>query len=412
MKLAYVVADRGVSLSGTSGSAVHVREFATALAARGTAVTLFTACPPDEATCAHLPFAVVDLTTDPVLRALRQQVSKNLRARACSPAHAWELYSLLLNQILLEQLTQHRAAVDAVYERQSLWSVAGLQFARRHDLPFFLEVNAPLLAQQQAYRELAMIDVAAAIERLVIPAADRLLLTSPVLLASVRAAGASRRQVRVLPCGVPRWMFPANGRLGVRGASEFVLGFVGSLKPWHGVDLLLEAFRQLRALDSGYRLLIVGDGPMRGEVEAFCRQHGLSRAVTLTGAVDHRSVPTWLAQIDVGLAPYPPMPAFYFSPLKLWEYAAAGVPIVASASGELPRLFPHKSAALLHPPGNVRKIVAHVERLRHDPALARRFARRARRTAKLYTWDRIAARFEAIARRAVAARGRPPGHHS
>jgi glycosyltransferase involved in cell wall biosynthesis len=208
--------------------------------------------------------------------------------------------------------------------------------------------------------------------------------------------------MRVIPCGVARSLFPASGRLGARGADEFVLGFVGSLKPWHGIDILLEAFLQLSYISSNYRLLLVGDGPLRPEVESFCRSHNISPLVTIAGSVDAARVPEYLARIDVGLAPYPPLPSFYFSPLKIWEYAAAGVPIVASASGDLPRLFPHRVAALLHPPGSVGKIVKHVERLRGDRDLGCRLARRARQVAKLHTWDRLAARFETLAKRALA----------
>jgi glycosyltransferase involved in cell wall biosynthesis len=310
---------------------------------------------------------------------------------------------LLLNQTLLGELGKLRQQIDVVYERHSLWSFAALQFAQREGLPYFLEVNAPLTDQQEAYRDLDLRETAQAIERLVFPAADRIILTSPALKGYARARGASQRRMRVIPCGVSRGFFPESGRAGTRGKSEFVVGFIGSLKPWHGVGSLLEAFRLLAELSPSYRLLLVGDGPLLPYVKDFCRRHHLSHLVTLAGSVDYERVPEYLAQIDVGVAPYPALPSFYFSPLKIWEYAAGGVPIVASASGDLPQLFPHKSAALLHPPGSVRKIVKHVERLRQDRALGRRLARRARRIAKQHTWDRLAARFESLAAHVLAA---------
>ena len=98
------------------------------------------------------------------------------------------------------------------------------------------------------------------------------------------------------------------------------------------------------------------------------------------------------------------MERFYFSPLKIWEYAAGRVPIVASESGEIPRLFPHRQAALLHAPGKVRKIVKHVERLRRDPHLRERLARRARAVAKEHTWDRLAGRFHTLTERLLEGR--------
>jgi len=404
MRIAYVCADRGIALSGRGGSAIHVREFANSLVRRGSDVTVFSAGPVGGGAGELPDCSIVDLAADATLNELRARLAKELRAAGGGGIRAAETYSLLLNQSLIEALEWRRGRVDVVYERHSLWSFAGLQFARRHRLPFFLEVNAPLTDQQQQYRELEMIETARVVERYLFSGADRLLVTTGSLCDYVHARGASRRNVRILPCGVSRAMFPESNRLGPREGEEFVIGFVGSLKPWHGVQILLDAFVELRKISSAYRLLIVGDGPMMPEVRSFCRANRLGRAVMLAGSVDHGEVGRYLARMDVGLAPYPDLRLFYFSPLKVWEYAAAGVPIVASASGDLPDRFPHRSAALLHPPGRVGKIVKHVEKLRKNPELGRRLARRARRVAKLHTWDRLAARFATMAERLVARR--------
>ena len=410
LRVAYICADRGVPVSGRGGSSTHVREFASGLVGRGVPVTLLAACPPDGLGRDQAPCPVVDLSSDPLLHDLRGRIARQLRTNGHESTRAAEIYSLMLNQTLLQELTKLRPQIDVVYERHSLWSFAGLQFARREGVPYFLEVNAPLTDQQQAYRDLDLRETAQGIEQLVFPAADRVILTSPALSTYARARGASQRRMRVIPCGVSRGFFPESGRAGTRDEREFVLGFVGSLKPWHGVGILLEAFQLLSQLSPSYRLLLVGDGPLLPYVKDFCRRHRLSPLVTLAGSVDHDRVPEYLARIDVGAAPYPALPSFYFSPLKIWEYAAGGVPIVASASGDLPRLFPHKSAALLHPPGSVRKIVKHVERLRQDRDLARRLARRARRIARLHTWDRLAGRFESLAAHVLAARRQPENH--
>jgi glycosyltransferase involved in cell wall biosynthesis len=264
-------------------------------------------------------------------------------------------------------------------------------------------VNSPLSSQQLDYRELVLDEVAAAVEGMLCTHADRVLVTSAALADHARARGASRRRVRLVRCGAPRELF-ALPRRPSRGGEheEFVLGFVGSLKPWHGIEILLHVFLRLREISPAYRLLVVGDGPMMPQVREFCRAHSLEAFVELPGRVAHEEMPHWLGRMDAGLAPYPDLPSFYFSPLKIWEYAAAGVPIVASASGELPQLFPHKRAALLHPPGKIHKILKHVETLRRSPDLGPRLARRARRTAREYTWDRLAARVETIATRALA----------
>jgi len=176
-----------------------------------------------------------------------------------------------------------------------------------------------------------------------------------------------------------------------------VIGFLGSLKPWHGMHHLLRAFVRLHRRDQSYRLLIVGDGPLRPAVETTCRRTRVAGAVRITGNVGYAEIPRLLWQMDVGVAPYPSLPHFYFSPLKIYEYMAARVPIVASAAGQIAEILTHRQTALLHPPGSVGKMVEHIERLRADPGLRARLARRARRLqVKKFTWDRNAARVLAM----------------
>ena len=101
--------------------------------------------------------------------------------------------------------------------------------------------------------------------------------------------------------------------------------------------------------------------------------------------------------MDVAVAPYPKLAGFYFSPLKVYEYMAAGRPIVASSVGQVADVLTHRRTALLHPPGSVRKLVEHVEELRRRPQLRERLGRDARRLAsKRFTWDRNAARVLAM----------------
>lgn len=418
MRIAYVSADRGVRPAGRGGSATHVRELVRALVARGAAVTVLT--PAADGAARVLGCEVVDLQAEPGFANLRDRIYRSLHSRSIHSRSIHdrrvesldeqsqaphEAISLLLNDSLTRALESMSPPPDIVYERQSLWSVAGLQFAQRRGIPHLLEVNAPLVEQQRDYRQLDLVPVATAIEDFLLSSSDRVLVTSPALVPYARDHGASGRRVRTVPCGVPGALLHHRRAFGKRNSpTQFVIGFVGSLKPWHGLDVLLQAFRKLHDIDFGYRLLIVGDGPLRESVEAWLRSHNLHAFAEITGEVEPEAIAGWLAKMDVAVAPYPDLPLFYFSPLKIWEYAGAGVPIAASESGDLPRLFPHREAALLHRPGSVTKLVSHIERLRTSPGLASRLARRARQIARTHTWDRIAARVERIADDALRAR--------
>ena len=73
-----------------------------------------------------------------------------------------------------------------------------------------------------------------------------------------------------------------------------------------------------------------------------------------TGAVPHEEIPAWLGHFDVALAPYRPTEhAFYFSPLKLFEYMACGVPTVAARLGQIEEVVRHGETGLLYTPGQL-----------------------------------------------------------
>ncbi len=87
----------------------------------------------------------------------------------------------------------------------------------------------------------------------------------------------------------------------------FTVGFCGNLKPWHGIDTLLDAFTILHRRHPNTRLLVVGEGPVAETVERRRDQNGLGGAVPeLTGRVAADDVPGLLTSMDVATAPYPP----------------------------------------------------------------------------------------------------------
>jgi glycosyltransferase involved in cell wall biosynthesis len=122
---------------------------------------------------------------------------------------------------------------------------------------------------------------------------------------------------------------------------KIIVMFVGAFRTWHGVHHLLRAMRQLRERrQDAFHAVLIGDGPERARAEADVRDAQLDN-VTLLGARPHDEIPAWLAAADIGVAPFdvhahaPLALTFYWSPLKVFEYMAAGLPVVAP---DIPRL--------------------------------------------------------------------------
>jgi len=396
LHIAYVSTDRGIPVPGTKGGSTHVRELVNALAGRGARVDVLTTRATDGARPRGLDAEVTDVF-DGFSRGIRDQI-RRIAPGVSGEVIAGETTGLLVNHELYLRLhaLHARRRIDAIYERYALWGYGGLRFARDAGLPFLLEVNAPLRLEQAQYRALRNAVVAEALEAELFHCADRVLVPSEALRGYVIARGGRPGRVRVVPNAAdPAFFRPPPSTSAAR--SPFVIGFVGSLKPWHGIEDLLRAFVRLRRQSSDYRLLIVGDGPLRSVIEQTQRRAGLGDAIRVTGSVAYEEVRRLLWEMDVAVAPYPRLAGFYFSPLKIYEYMAAGRPIVASAIGQVAEVLTHRRTALLHPPGSVRKLVEHVEELRRRPRLRERLGREARRLAvKRFTWDRNAARVLAM----------------
>jgi glycosyltransferase involved in cell wall biosynthesis len=407
LHIAYVCADGGVPIGGRKGASTHVGELTRALVQRGAAVRILAARTAGAIAANHPSAPVIDLGTQTASRMMRQAVFAAAATRR-QQAQAAEAYGLLLNQVLFTALERlhRRWRIEAVYERYSLWSYAGVCFAREARIPLLLEVNAPLREEQRRYRSLDNAAAAASLESYVLRMADYVLVPSAALRAYVVERGVRPGAVRVVPNAAEPALFRrgATVRAPRRRGGEFVVGFLGTLKPWHGVEDLVRAFHRLRRRCSVYRLLIAGDGPLRPALERELRRYRLSDAVTFSGEIDHDQVPLLLARMHVAVAPYPRLAGFYFSPLKLFEYMAAGLPVVASDIGQIGEILVHRKTALLHRPGAIAEMVAHIEELRRHPALAARLAREARRLVRnRFTWrrnaDRVLAMITALRRR-------------
>lgn len=374
MRIAYVCADPGVPIFGTKGSSVHVRSVLEALVGLGARVELF-----------------VSRLGGPIPECLAHVPLHSLPRPAKGDPVARERAALAANAALARALAE-RGEFDLVYERYSLWSWAGMEHARATGAAGTLEVNAPLIDEQATHRTLVDRAGAEAVAARAFGAASALIAVSSGVAEWLERQTAARGRVRVVPNGVDPARFAARGpRRPARAEGDgggFTVGFVGTLKPWHGLDLLVDAFARMHRARPQSRLLVVGDGPGRGELEADVRARGLTGAVTIAGAVGHDRVPDLLAAMDVAVAPYPDLQPFYFSPLKLFEYMAAGLPVVATRVGQVADVIEHGRTGLLCPPGNPAKLAAELEAVAAGPALGARLGAAARSAVcRRHSWD-------------------------
>lgn len=216
-----------------------------------------------------------------------------------------------------------RAAVrldpTLLWERHTLFSDAGWKVHAATGAPWILEVNAAPVAERLRYETVRLRGWAEDWERDVLTAAPRVLAVSAWLAEWLRSLGC--RDVRHVPNGVAPHVGDREGArraLGLDG--KVVVGFLGSMKPWHGVERLPAL---LDAMPDTVGLL-VGDGPVRVTHPRLVH----------AGQVSEARVADLVAAMDVGLAPYGPDAPPWFCPLKVLAYRAQGTPIVATDVGD------------------------------------------------------------------------------
>lgn len=222
-------------------------------------------------------------------------------------------------------------------------------------------------------------------------AADRFLAISEASRAALLADGAPPDRIEVLPHGIDLERFCAAPP--PRNDPPVVL-YVGRLSVEKGVGVLVEAVGRLRAAGTPARLVVVGDGPLRRDLE---RAAG---AAAFVGEVPFGEIHRFYREADVVAVPSVPTPGFR----EQWGFAAAeamatGRAVVASDLGGLPEVV--GDAGLLVPPGDAAALAAALGDLLADPArrddLGARGAARVRaRFDRLRIAERLAAVYRSL----------------
>ncbi|NLF89739.1 MAG: glycosyltransferase family 4 protein [Corynebacterium marinum] len=359
MNIAYILADPGIGVFGSKGASVHVQEMIRALRHHGHTVTVFCVRRGEKDGTELVPEDLADLEVIdvPVAKGMGAERERNLR---------------LASDALVAAISARD--FDFAYERYSLFSDVGM----RVGVPFILEVNAPLIEEQSIHRELADVATAHRLTEEMFRTAEVVSCVSEPVACWVHGIAPQARAV-VTPNGVnAERIRPAD-----RTTGPLTVGFVGTLKPWHGTGILLAAVAQAR---HPWLLEFCGTGPEQQALEEQAAQLGIHERVRFHGAVAPSAVPDILAGWDVACAPYPEAEGHYFSPLKVYEYMAAGLPVIASRVGELSELL--DARGILLEPGSVEQLTAALDQLASDPALRADLGRAARaHVEEHHTWN-------------------------
>jgi len=292
-----------------------------------------------------------------------------------------------------------------VYERLGKFQIGGAEVSRKMGIPLVVEYNASI-AELERYYGVGLKSAALDREERTIAAASLLVVVSKKLQSTLLERGVAGEKILVLPNAVApaKLMESADPnkvrrRFGLEGVP--VIGFMGNFAAWHGTDNLLELIGRVSRRAREARFLIVGGAPGNPLYDRFRRrlsEEGLRPRVSLAGSIPHEEVGSYLSAMDVALIPDA---TEYGSPVKTFEYMAAGKAVIAPRVGPIEEVIQDGETGVLFERNNVEMLVEKTMRLLGDPAERERLGLSARDyVLKHHTWERNAGRvLEELARR-------------
>ncbi|MFO7166413.1 MAG: glycosyltransferase [Chloroflexota bacterium] len=222
-------------------------------------------------------------------------------------------------------------------------------------------------------------------EQLCVDMADGITTINHLLAGVRRQQGA--KNILVMPNGVELSHFQ---RARDKRPHPPTLAYIGTLDSAWGVDLVIRAMPELARRIPGVRLLIAGTGPAEKELRALSREIGAESHVVFLGLLRREDVPNVLAEADVGVATSRLDSSFrkYATPLKLVEYMAAGMAVIATRVGQTEIMMQQSQAGALID-FDVAQFVEAAARLFQDQAYYATCIANGSRYAAQYDWNAL-----------------------
>jgi glycosyltransferase involved in cell wall biosynthesis len=290
-----------------------------------------------------------------------------------SEAFAKDLRWLYEEQKALPINIERFRSAPFIWQHHDLFQTRGLKLASRLGLPSVLFVDAPYVWESHKW----------GVPRIgwewfskkwgdsrPITKADLVLVVSEEVKRAVVDLGVDASRVLITPCTVSPARFDRVKGIEVRKSlglnDNFIVGWVGSFRKFHSLDLLIDAFRDASTSSPKSRLVLVGDGPERVRLQEKIARFSLNDRVTFMGNIPHSEIHNYISSFDVAVLPSQSAEGFHYSPLKLREFFAAGVPVIASSVGDVKKVIEASDGGWLMPPGCKNSIAEMIVKLESD----------------------------------------------
>ena len=325
---------------------------------------------------------------------------RNLQSPRSRVPIAPYLYTRRRKQDIAQALAQND--FDLFWLHLSQDDLATLAWLIRHlktqfpDTPVVLRAPGPLAYQADHVFHRYMSQQDRRDEQFLYAQADAIAVISNDMKNLMVAQGVAGDKIWVLPNGIDFESFVPDKvdgnvvreKYGLNGRK--VVGYIGGYWRGNDMDTLLYAWQRVSAREHEATLMLVGDGPKKAEAVALAQTLDLPNCVWID-RVPHDEVPSYLAAMDIGVGPYIKEALNFVSPLKVIEYTAMGLAVVAADGGQIRELVKHGVSGYLYSAGDSEKLAECTLDLLQNPEKAEVMRLQAAKDMRSwYTWDEFA----------------------
>jgi glycosyltransferase involved in cell wall biosynthesis len=370
MKIAYICTDTRIPILGNKGASVHIREIVSNLIKLGNKVFIIAACKGKGFKNNHNLYEIKPIA------------SKKLGS---------DLSKILTNIKFFFTLIGifSREKPEAIYERYESYCFAGILLAKLFSIPHILEVNAPLLAGPR--RRLKFYGLVRLIEGMVFRLTNGVVLTTNNLRDYVERMGVKDINLHVIPDGVDIEKFrpitkkDENSLKKLKLENSFVIGFVGSLMPRQGLEVLIEACKSLKyKIELPLKYFIIGTGRREKRLKNIVKNYDLEKDFIFLKDIKHEDIPSYINLMDICVLPNM---SIYSSPIKIFEYMAMKKPVILPRKGQPLDIFTHLEDCFFIEPGNKEQLIEAIQLLSEDENLRKKLGANAReKVSRQFTW--------------------------
>lgn len=310
----------------------------------------------------------------------KQSLYRQIRGRMPRVVTDWlrDLYSiwfdLTYDRVIAEAIARFRP--DFIYERFTDYHSSGVRAARNSNLPYLIEIHAPLDSKKY-YQRINFRHYNKNVLMKAVNYSQDVIVVSHRMKQFLIDRGVPATKISVLHNAVDPALFRPRGlgatvkkRLGIE--NRRIIGFVGTMKPYHGLDLLPDVCDRLRQQFPDICFLMVGRFKTQQQHDDYVRKlegRGLTPYFIFTGGVPVDQVPPFIEAMDVCLMPDS---NDFGSPIKLFEYGALAKPVVMPGYAPIAEIVYDGYNGLLFPPRSATAIAEKIAQLLNDPILGQK----------------------------------------